>query len=170
MGGDDGIFQHSIKDGGIFQHLSIRDDGKYFRFFSVIQDGLMCCVCRKIFSGPGDVIIHHRNRKIPKILRDHDGISNSVSSFLFYRTSTELSNFLFYRTSTELSSFLLYRTSTELCSFPLYRTSTELSSFLLYLCTIWKKSSKAPKRACAVCLALQWLYAVGVELVRFVLK
>ena len=38
----------------------------------------MCCVCRKIFSGPGDVIIHHRNRKIPKTLRDHDGISNSV--------------------------------------------------------------------------------------------
>jgi len=32
-----------------------------------------------------------------------------------------------------------------------------LAEFLKF----WKKSSKVPKRACAVCLALQWLYAVG---------
>ena len=81
----------SIRDDRIFQHLSIRDDGKYFRFFSIIQDVLKCCGCRKIFSYPADEIIHHWNRKITEIRQDTDGISNSVgwcdvlSMFVLYK-------------------------------------------------------------------------------------
>jgi len=78
VGGDDGIFQYFPS--GMTESSNIYPSG----MFSVIQDVLKCCGCRKIFSYPADEIIHHRNRKITKIRHDTDGISNSELKHCHY--------------------------------------------------------------------------------------